>query len=113
MKLIRDGYVNMIPEERLDTSSKDYETKLELILEKIKEEIIEYLKTKGRNPEELGDIMEAVIGLGELHGFDFGIINAQRKDKHRKYGGFKNFVVLKDVNPNLKYSLSSETEEHF
>jgi predicted house-cleaning noncanonical NTP pyrophosphatase (MazG superfamily) len=113
MKLIRDSYVNIIPKEKLDLSPKDYETKLNLVLDKIKEEIIEFLESKGKDPAELGDIVEAVIALGEIHGFDFGIINAQRKDKLRKYGAFKNFVVLKDAEQNLDYSLSSDSEEHF
>jgi predicted house-cleaning noncanonical NTP pyrophosphatase (MazG superfamily) len=113
MKLIRDGYINIIPKEELDLEPKSYDTKLNLILDKIREEIVEFLESKCRDPKELGDIMETVVGLGEMHGFDFGIINQQRKDKLKKFGGFRNFVVLKNAEPKLDYSLSSDSEEHF
>ena len=113
MKLIRDKYIDIIPEDKLDTAPKDYETKLNLILDKIKEEIIEFLESGCRDPKELGDIVEAVIGLGEMHDISFDTVNHLRKIKLKEFGGFKNFVVLKDAEPNLKYSLSSKTEEHF
>jgi len=112
MKLIRDKYVDCIKPENLRKST-DYEEKLGFILDKIKEELIEYLDSKCRDPMELADVMQAVIDLGNLHGHSFDLVNKLRKEKEEKLGGFKDFIILKNMTPNLNYTLSSDTEEHF
>lgn len=94
MKLVRDGYINTIEHEKLDLSEKTYEQKLNLILDKIREEAIEYAETNFKDPEELSDLFQAVIDLGELHDLSFDCVNSIRKRKELTHGGFKNFVVL-------------------
>lgn len=95
-KLIRDKYVDIIESERLDTTEKDPEEKLKLILDKFQEEALEFLETKQRDPNELADLMQVVVDWGHLNGFSFDLVNGLRKQKYKKLGGFENFVVLKD-----------------
>jgi len=96
MKLIRDNYVNEIDHSRLDLSEKTDEEKLNLILDKFKEEALEFLESKQRDPYELADLMQVVIDWGAMNGMSFDLINNLRKKKELVNGGFKNFVVLKD-----------------
>lgn len=110
MKLIRDGYINIIERERLDISPKDANTKLHLILDKFEEEAIEFMESKQRDPDELADLMQVVIDWGNMNGLSFDIVNYRRKEKLKKLGGFRNFIVLKDdkIRDN-----SDIFEEHF
>lgn len=96
MKLIRDKYVDIIEADRLDISEKTPEQKLELITDKIREEALEFLESKQRDPNELADLMQVVIDWGHMNGFSEDLINGLRKGKYKKLGGFENFVVLKD-----------------
>jgi len=107
-KLIRDGYVNIIDHKDLDITPKTDVEKLHLILDKIKEEATEFLESNQRDPKELGDLMEVIVGWGAMNGFSLDLINAQRKDKLKKYGGFENFVVLKNITNEVDCPL----EEH-
>jgi len=95
MKLIRDKYINIIEKERLDVAD-EYELKINLILDKIKEEIVEYLESDCEDPMELADVMQAVIDLGNLHGHDFELVDKLRKQKEAELGGFTDFIILKD-----------------
>ena len=97
-KLIRDGYVGIIPAEDLDTSLKTPEQKLDLILDKIKEEALEYLESSQRDPNELADLMQVIIDWGKMNKHSFDMVNHLRKEKFNKLGGFENFVVLKGRN---------------
>ena len=94
-KLIRDGYVGIIPKEELDTSVKTPEQKLNLILDKIKEEALEYLESSQKDPNELADLMQVIVDWGNMNNHSFDIVNHLRKEKFKKLGGFENFVVLK------------------
>lgn len=94
-KMVRDGYVGIIPKEELDTSLKSPEDKLLLILDKFQEEALEFLDSSQRDPNELADLMQVVVDWGKLNNFSFDTINKLRIDKYKKLGGFENFVVLK------------------
>ena len=96
MKLIRDKYVNIIESDRLDISPKTEEEKLNLILDKFKEEALEFLDSNQKDPKELADLMQVVIDWGNMNGISFDIVNRLRKDKEIEFGGFTKFVVLKD-----------------
>jgi len=100
MKLIRDGYVGVIPDDQLDTTIKSSEEKLNLILDKIKEEATEYLESHQRDPNELADLLQVIIDWGNMNGHSFDLVNNLRKEKYNKLGGFRNFVVLKEENQN-------------
>jgi len=110
MKLIRDKYVNIIDKSELDVTQKSPEQKLNLILDKIKEEALEFLESKQRDPKELADLMEVIIAWGQMNDLSFDIVNHLRKEKHKKLGGFENFVVL--LNEKEVYENTS-SEEHF
>jgi len=96
MKLVRDKYIDIIPKEELDITPKDDASKLDLILDKLKEEALEFIESVQRDPEELADLMEVVVAWGEMNGHSFDTINHLRKEKSKKLGSFTNFVVLKD-----------------
>ena len=96
MKLIRDGYVGITPADQLDTTIKSPEQKLNLILDKIKEEATEYLESSQRDPNELADLMQVIVDWGNMNGYSFDLVNHLRKEKYNKLGGFENFVVLKE-----------------
>lgn len=113
MKLIRDGYINIIDRERLDISPKDKDVKLNLILDKFKEEAIEFLESNQRDPDELADLMQVVVDWGEMNNLSFDIVNHRRKEKLKKLGGFRNFIVLKDEKIADTASILDISEEHF
>jgi len=108
MKLIRDKYVDIIDNAELDLTPKSPEQKLNLILDKIKEEALEFLESKQKDPEELADLMEVIIAWGQMNDLSFDIVNHLRKEKHKKLGGFENFVVL-----NNEKSPGESSEEHY
>ena len=109
MKLIRDGYVNIIDKDKLDLTEKNEIQKLDLILDKIKEEAIEFLESKQKDPKELADLMEVIIGWGQMNNLSFDIINHLRKEKNKEFGGFENFVVLKTE----EKTPGESSEEHY
>jgi len=95
-KLIRDKYINIIDKDRLDTTIKFDEQKLDLILDKFKEEALEFLESNQKDPNELADLMQVVVDWGTMNGISFDTINHLRKEKYKKLGGFEKFVVLLD-----------------
>ena len=112
MKLIRDGYINIIEHNRLDLSPKSSNDKLDLILDKIKEEAMEFLESKQRDPDELADLMEVIIAWGEMNGLSHDIVTHRRKKKLKEKGGFRNFIVLKDDNTTA-IPEKDNSEEHY
>ena len=93
-KLIRDKYIDIIEAEALDITDKTPEVKTLLILDKLEEEAEEFADSGFSDPKELADLMEVVVGWGEMNGFSFEEINKLREEKREKLGGFKDFVVL-------------------
>jgi len=109
IKLVRDKYIDIIEKENLDLTQKSPEQKLNLILDKIKEEALEFLESNQRDPKELADLMEVIIAWGQMNDLSFDIVNHLRKEKHKKLGGFENFVVLL----NDEKSPGESSEEHY
>jgi len=113
-KLIRDKYIDIIEADKLDISPKFPEQKLDLILDKIKEEALEFLESNQKDPNELADLMQVIIDWGNMNDLSFDTINHLRKEKHKKLGGFENFVVLlDDESIEAKLDISLNSEDHF
>jgi len=104
-KLIRDGYINTIPAERLDIKNKSNEEKLELILDKFKEEAMEFIASNQRDPYELADLMQVVIDWGVMNGLSEETLQHVRKKKELTHGGFKKFIVLLDEEEAIEKEL--------
>jgi predicted house-cleaning noncanonical NTP pyrophosphatase (MazG superfamily) len=100
-KLVRDR----IP-EIIESTGKKFTTRIlnneEYITElktKSFEELQEYVETVNNEDaiEELADLLEIIHALAEYHGSSIENVEAVRKEKAEKRGGFKEKIFLIDV----------------
>jgi predicted house-cleaning noncanonical NTP pyrophosphatase (MazG superfamily) len=100
-KLVRDR----IP-EIIESTGKKFTTRIlnneEYITELNKksfEELREYVETKNNEDaiEELADLLEIIHALAEYHSSSIEIVEAVRKDKAERRGGFKEKIFLVEV----------------
>lgn len=100
-KLVRDR----IP-EIIEKTEKNFSTKIlaqdEYIRElkkKSYEELEEYMNTVNDEDalEELADLLEIIHALSEYHGASYERLEAIRKEKAEKRGGFKEKIYLLEV----------------
>ncbi|OCA91488.1 phosphoribosyl-ATP pyrophosphohydrolase [Bacillus sp. FJAT-27225] len=100
-KLVRDR----IPEV-IEKTGKTFTTRIlekeEYIVElrkKAFEELEEYMSTTNDADavEELADLLEIIHALGDYHNVSFDQIEAVRKSKAEKRGGFKERIYLIEV----------------
>ena len=73
-------------------SDEDYESFLE---RKLNEEVKEYQESK--ELEELADILEVIISLAKIKGFDFQDLVDLQTQKASEKGGFSKKILLKAV----------------
>ena len=96
-KLVRDKIPEIIEKSGKHASidiltDDEYEVFLEL---KLNEEVKEYHES--HEVEELADILEVIISLAKIKGYDFqDLIDLQRKKASEK-GGFSKKILLKVV----------------
>jgi len=96
-KLVR----NLIPEiieasgKRAVTRTLSHEEYLAALDVKLNEELAEYQADKSM--EELADLLEVMMAVAEARGHDFGEVEAIRRDKAVKRGGFRERVWLEAV----------------
>lgn len=96
-KLVRDGIPAKIknggknPKFHL-ADEKEF---AERLTDKLNEEVDEFVKD--RSLEELTDILEVVYALSELSGAPKEKLEALRKDKLKRVGGFKDRIVLDEI----------------
>jgi predicted house-cleaning noncanonical NTP pyrophosphatase (MazG superfamily) len=100
-KLVRDKIPQIIESKGKEFSTKilndeDYKKYLK---EKAYEELDEYCaaETDEEAVEELADLMEVIRALAKHHGSTIEEIEALRKDKAEKRGGFQEKVFLIEV----------------
>lgn len=65
---------------------------LELLINKLKEEVAEYLES--REPAELADILEVVNQLGRVAGLTPADLENIRREKASQRGGFDKRIVM-------------------
>ena len=97
-KLVRDKIPDKIKQAGsnpiLHTADEnEYGVKLN---EKLREEVDEFLKDG--DVRELADILEVVYTISETRGVSKEKLERTRKEKLEKVGGFKNKIILDEVN---------------
>ncbi|MCA1060288.1 nucleoside triphosphate pyrophosphohydrolase [Rossellomorea aquimaris] len=100
-KLVRDKIPQIIESKGKEFSTKilNDEDYIQYLKEKAYEELDEYCaaETDGEAVEELADLLEVVRALSKQHGFTIEEVEAVRKDKAEKRGGFQGKVFLIEV----------------
>ena len=103
-KLVRDNIPDIIRqngEEPITRILSDEEYKAELE-KKLLEECKEVLESDDNSRiEELADLLEVLIALGEIHGKTFEDIQAVCEAKRQKRGAFNQRIYLEGVKPKL------------
>lgn len=94
-KLVRNRIPEIISVDRGEeahyrTASRD--EYLELLINKLKEEVAEYLES--REPAELADILEVVNQLGRVAGLTPADLENIRREKASQRGGFDKRIVM-------------------
>ena len=101
-KLVRDKIPQVIESEgkRYDIKIASKEEHLELLEKKLHEEVAEFIEaknTKGKNLEELADVMEVLFGLSKNLGYSEEELMEKRDEKKEEKGGFEEGIVLERV----------------
>ncbi|MGP4082719.1 nucleoside triphosphate pyrophosphohydrolase [Pseudalkalibacillus sp. R45] len=100
-KLVRDRIPEILENKGLNYNTRLMEAdeyKVEL-REKLKEELNEYLEASDdpSSIEELADILELIQSLTKIHNSSIEVLEAVRKQKAEKRGGFQERIFLIDV----------------
>jgi predicted house-cleaning noncanonical NTP pyrophosphatase (MazG superfamily) len=100
-KLVRNKIPQIIESKGKKFSAKVLNDKdyIKYLKEKAYEELDEYCaaETDGEAVEELADLLEVIRALASQHGFSIEEVEAVRKGKARKRGGFQEKVFLIEV----------------
>lgn len=98
-KLVRDNIPVIIEQQgkRAITRQASNSEFLHLLFIKLQEEIVEFAYNP--NVEELADIMEVILTLGEIWGISESSIQKIRLEKQQINGAFTNRTILIDVEP--------------
>ncbi len=96
-KLVRDKIPEIIRNDgkTCDVEILSDEKYLEMLDVKLDEELAEYHKEQ--NVEELADLLEVISAAAEARGCSREQLEAVRKKKLEKRGGFKEKILLKTV----------------
>jgi predicted house-cleaning noncanonical NTP pyrophosphatase (MazG superfamily) len=97
-KLVRDKIPQIIESKgkKLLTKVLNNEDYIKYLKEKAYEELDEYCaaETDGEAVEELADLLEVIRALAKHHGSSIEEVEAVRKDKAEKRGGFQEKLFL-------------------
>lgn len=96
-KLVRDKIPEIIEHsgKRCDISILNDSTYLTMLDEKLNEELAEYQESKSL--EELADLLEVMMAVAKARGASFDEVEAIRKEKAAKRGGFNQKILLEAV----------------
>lgn len=96
-KLVRDKIPEIIEHsgKRCDISILNDSTYLTMLDEKLNEELAEYQESKSL--EELADLLEVMMAVAKARGASFDEVEAIRKEKAAKRGGFIQKILLEAV----------------
>lgn len=100
MKLIRDHYLDVIERDRL-FFEKDRDSQKKLLLEKLKEELLELEESNYEDKFEFADVLEVLFSIAEFKGLDRKTILSACSVKRFEKGSFNRFLVLKEENDNI------------
>jgi predicted house-cleaning noncanonical NTP pyrophosphatase (MazG superfamily) len=97
-KLVRDKIPQIIESKGMKCSTKalNDEDYIKYLKGKAYEELDEYYaaETNGESVEELADLLEVIRALAKQHGSSIEVLEAVRKDKAERRGGFQEMVFL-------------------
>ncbi|MBR5570837.1 MAG: nucleoside triphosphate pyrophosphohydrolase [Oscillospiraceae bacterium] len=96
-KLVRDRIPEIIEAtgKTCKTQILSQEEYLQLLDEKLTEELAEYQESKSL--EELADLYEVMAAVVEARGWDLSQLEAVRLEKKEKRGGFRHRILLLEV----------------
>jgi predicted house-cleaning noncanonical NTP pyrophosphatase (MazG superfamily)/predicted RNase H-like nuclease len=96
-KLVRDKIPEIIMSngKSCEIEVADRERRYELLEDKLKEEVDEFLEAK--NLEELADVMEVLFALAKSRGYSEEELLKKRDEKREERGAFNNGIVLLTV----------------
>ena len=96
-KLVRDRIPEIISERgaTCETEILSQAEYLRLLDSKLEEELVEY--KQDQNLEELADLLEVIYACAAARGYSTAELEALRKDKADKRGGFEKRILLKSV----------------
>jgi len=97
MKLIRDNYVKIIPEERLfvvDPKTTPDVFK-EYVVAKIYEELDELAESGYKDITEYADVYEVFLKLMEINNVTLEEVINARVSKREQFGGFDDGLILR------------------
>ena len=96
-KLVRDNIPKIIEKngEKAVVHTANEEEYKEKLREKLTEEVQEFLEDESIG--ELADILQVVYAFCELKGIDKQELEALRKEKEEKRGGFKERIILEET----------------
>ena len=93
-KLVRDKIPDIIEHsgKRCNVSILNDSDYLAMLDEKLNEELAEYQESKSL--EELADLLEVMMAVAKARGASFEAVEAIRKEKVAKRGGFDQKILL-------------------
>lgn len=96
-KLVRDRIPEIIEAtgKTCKTQILSQEEYLQLLDEKLTEELAEYQESKSL--EELADLYEVMAAVVEARGWDMAQLESVRLEKKEKRGGFRHRILLLEV----------------
>ncbi|MGM0840259.1 MAG: nucleoside triphosphate pyrophosphohydrolase [Bacillota bacterium] len=100
-KLVRDKIPQIIENtgKKFSTEILNDQDYIKYLKEKSYEELDEYCaaESNGEAVEELADLLEIIHALANLHGTSIEEVEAVRKEKAEKRGGFEDKIFLVEV----------------
>jgi predicted house-cleaning noncanonical NTP pyrophosphatase (MazG superfamily) len=100
MKLVRDKYKDIIPEDKLFyIEQTDKKSLIKYLSLKLKEETQEFIDTGLTSLEELADIMEVLDTIMETFGINPDELANVAKNKNEEKGSFKDYLLYDDSVP--------------
>ena len=99
-KLVRDRIPEIIEKSGKTclTSILSADEYLTMLDEKLSEELAEYQQDKSM--EELADLLEVMMAVAKARGSSFEEVEAIRRQKTEKRGGFEKRILLTEVHEN-------------
>jgi len=94
-KIIRDDLTNVIQEDRYEFV-KDKQEHLDMLIQKIDEELLELKESDYTDVDEYADVIEVIVGIAKLKGIPEHCIDTARLIKNADKGMFNNGVILHD-----------------
>jgi len=96
-KLVRDRIPEIITAggSKPDWETLDNASYLQLLEEKLEEELAEYFESK--NIIELADLIEVIYAVAEAKGYTIEQLEQERLKKAAQRGAFKKKILLKQV----------------